>query len=792
MAVNDSPAARPERVVRPTFTHMLAGTSPRPSYVAWLAVTGICILALSVMFNELGLIHFEWWYYIPFQIGPGSVWGKIFNSRMLDQGIYAGRELSYLFDCFDSYAVAATVHAGQPVFVSVVHLALSVFMGVWLGWFVARDLKGGSLLGLLVAVLLWTTPFIYIHFLMRTAKGLVAASSVVLVVECWRALAAAGTGSRLARRRAGTIALAAGVMSFADRQGFYFLACALVLSGAHWALSRARVARDITFVLAAVLGVELVYFFWIAPALTQAFWSYSPDFSFNRLPVEQLVAAPGYFAGAAGRALLVTSGFTLGGGSAAVGGILILLLVAPVVVRDWRERAWRRGLPLAAVLLIMLAALWLMNALMILRHPPILWPDMLRAYYWTPASALTVLTLAISWGGAAAGQPGRRIALAGVLLVLIAGNLASLPEHRRVFAGGHLQGWIADSAVMREALMRRGDPDYVEPRELSRIPAYFTLRELAPLPTVQPAWNEFYFGGFHQATRKSGAPPRFVERFGGNIDSRFLVTESRFLVSASGQEYIGGREAQAQMRVGIVSNRIRGEVLVERAAEAGAGALAVEFAIYASPNDAIRFERWRQRVELPAGQAVVTVPYAIDSSHLPTLFTLEVPPDSVGRVRAGWLVPTITDVGSDSPTPVWFNRTGAPAVALDEAALARLLPDAWRPEAAWMRNGSVTATGIALQPGGEIWLKARGIVSHFSGEVKVPVGSDVDPAIVRGLWYKAGRVQSHQPPSPSDKTARTQTFQARCAEPGGWLVISADPAPGWGPVVVRVTAVKQE
>ena len=104
----------------------------------------------------------------------------------------------------------------------------------------------------------------------------------------------------------------------------------------------------------------------------------------------------------------------------------------------------------------------------------------------------------------------------------------------------------------------------------------------------------------------------------------------------------------------------------------------------------------------------------------------------------------------------------------------------------------MTAAGIELQPGGEIWLKVRSIVSHFAGEVNVPAGSDINPAMVRGLWYKAGRVQDYQPPSPPDKQARTQTFQAWCAEPGGWLVIAADPAPGWGPVVVRVTAVRQE
>src|SRR6187549_2625850 len=258
---------------RPAFLQMLGGVVPRRSDLLWLSLVGTCALALSVVFNGFGLVHFEWWYYIPFHLGPGSVWAKIFDSRSLDQGIYAGRELSYLVDHVDILAVAASVKWGYPIFVSVTHLVLGVFMGVWLGWFAARDLKLGTLIGLLLALLLWTSPYLYLHFLMRTAKGLTAAGALVLVVEIVRACRAEAPHSTgiLPRGRAGLIALAATVMSFADRQGFYFLLCAGFFTGLQWIWGRSRVARQISFVLGAVLLVELVYFFWLAPALTRAF-----------------------------------------------------------------------------------------------------------------------------------------------------------------------------------------------------------------------------------------------------------------------------------------------------------------------------------------------------------------------------------------------------------------------------------------------------------------------------------------------------------------------------------------
>ncbi len=768
---------------------------PRRLDLLGLALVGTCILALSVVFNRFGLVHFEWWYYIPFQLGPGSVWAKIFDSRSLDQGIYAGRELSYLFDYVDVLAVAASVKWDFPVFVSVTHLALGVFMGVWLGWFAARDQKLGSLVGLLVALLLWTSPYIYVHFLMRTAKGLTAAGALVLVVEIVRACRAeaANPAGSLTRGRAALIALAATIMSFADRQGFYFLLCAGLFTGLQWLWGRSRVARQVSFVLGGVLVVELVYFFWLAPALTRLCWNYSPDFSFNRLPVEELAANPAQFCRDATQALLETTRFTLGRIPAWGAGLFLAALVAAPLAREWRERSWRRQLPVSLVIAAMIAALWVMNALMILRHPRILWADMMTVYYWIPTAVLVVLGLVCSWGDWIASSLGRRIALAALLLAAVVGNIAALPRHREVFESGHLKDSVATSEEMRYALTHRGAPTYRAPLSIAYIPAYLTLLELAPpWNGTEPPWDEFYFGGLYLATRAPGAPPRFLEQLGGNVDSRFVSTDGRFETSARGTRFIGSNAAHTKMRLNLISNRLRGEVIMQRAGPDLSAPLAADFVISASPHDALRFERWHQRVVLPAGQAAITAPYEIDCSHLPTLFTVELSAESVGKATAGWFMPTITDVGGDSAAPVWFSRSSSPVTILDEAAFAKLLPDAWRPVEARMRDGRVTEAGIELQPGGEIWLKAHYIVSRLAGAAVVIGDTPGKPATVRALWYKAGRVQAYQPPGPPDEKARTQSFQAWCAEPGGWLVIAADPTPGLLPVVVRVSAVKQE
>jgi hypothetical protein len=104
----------------------------------------------------------------------------------------------------------------------------------------------------------------------------------------------------------------------------------------------------------------------------------------------------------------------------------------------------------------------------------------------------------------------------------------------------------------------------------------------------------------------------------------------------------------------------------------------------------------------------------------------------------------------------------------------------------------VTETGIELRPGGEIWLKVNYIVSLLAGEAVAVGDSPSNPGVVRALWYKGGRLDAYHPPRPPDEAKRTQSFQAWCAEPGGWFVIAVDPAPDSAPVTVRITVVKQE
>ena len=286
---------------------------------------------------------------------------------------------------------------------------------------------------------------------------------------------------------------------------------------------------------------------------------------------------------------------------------------------------------------------------------------------------------------------------------------------------------------------------------------------------------------------------QFMRKFRGNVDSRLLSTSARFYDPGEGPGLIGVAANSGEMRVNFPSNRLQAEMVLRRADRDAGGLLAADFAVYASPADRpeVRFERWRGRIDLPAGQKEVSVSREIDGSGLSTLFTVEIPPEFAGRLIAGWRNPNVTHVSQDSAVPAWLAQTREPAMPMDETALARLLPDNWRPVEAWMRRAYVGAQGIELSPGGEIWLKARDAFTKLSGTslASAPDMRGRETGI-HGLWYKGGRMHWYEPAWPQDPTA-DRPFFAVGAESGGWLVIAADPNPAYVPALVRVIEVTE-
>jgi hypothetical protein len=340
-------------------------------------------------------------------------------------------------------------------------------------------------------------------------------------------------------------------------------------------------------------------------------------------------------------------------------------------------------------------------------------------------------------------------------------------------------------------------PVYVDHYDLRWLFNYIEVRYVATDYRRSAGWQAWYFepkpeaepDEFARRTRGPGASIGFLREFGGTADPRFLTTTARLFTTNGRDALIGVTTGTGEMRLNFSVNRLQAEMVLRR--EDGDGALAADFAVYASPaqQPGVRFERWRGRVELPPGEMEVVIRHEIDGSGLDTVFTVEIPTEFSDRVIAGWRNPNVTHVTHDSTEPIWLFPGAVPATALDEKALARLLPEGWRPVEAWMRKGWAVEGGIELAPGGEIWLKAAEQPLRLAGRALRGDGESAPGVNVTGVWYKGGRMHFYYPPTSEDGRHGTQSFQAQSAEPGGWLVIAASDGEPWVPVVVRVTEV---
>ncbi|RXK55282.1 hypothetical protein ESB00_05125 [Oleiharenicola lentus] len=324
---------------------------------------------------------------------------------------------------------------------------------------------------------------------------------------------------------------------------------------------------------------------------------------------------------------------------------------------------------------------------------------------------------------------------------------------------------------------------------VSRVLDYWEQRQL-PLLTHRfdklPLGEIFSVYSANVADGVSGSPIWFTRVFGGNADSRQLVSAGRFAGKNEWNQFIAFGEGRGTMLLKAQSNRLQGEVVVRRADGAPPRAAAAEFAIYAQANPEARFERWRQRVELPAGEEEIRVPYAIDSSGMAAFFTVDVPDEAKGVILAGWRGPQLLHTFNAGPeNPEWLYPGRTPGTPLDEPTLAKLLPGSWRPAKAFMRNGRVTDQGVELLPGGELWLKVEGFVTEFSGQALVEAWDPAHIPFVRGMWYRGGRLEVFTQMIARDGD-RKADFKMWCAEPGGWLILSVDPLLKATPVRVLV------
>lgn len=278
-----------------------------------------------------------------------------------------------------------------------------------------------------------------------------------------------------------------------------------------------------------------------------------------------------------------------------------------------------------------------------------------------------------------------------------------------------------------------------------------------------------------------------IAELGGNVDGRVLHLHRDLLVgrqASDGRRVLGTTRRAGQVLVDTPVYRMGGVVVLDRQPGAGNGPLTTDVKVIvhgASPEDV----RWAARLELPAGQQSLAVPFHADGLGKHLLLWIAQPAEQTGKLLVGLRDLEITQAAdSDGGAPVLQDETMPESPFTPEHARSLLGDIAWRPQQLVTRGGRPGSQGLELPSWGELWLRTPGMTGEIRGRLAVTT-TTARPTLVRVLWYKGGRLQILQhawvsPGQPAD-------FRAWTAEPGGWIGLVVERGAGAAPVEVRIT-----
>jgi hypothetical protein len=442
----------------------------------------VCFCTAAALILHGGILDPESRSYVAHYISAKPLLAKVFDVNINDLTAYQARELSYLFDYVDAQFIRICIHFGCPHFLSLTALVFATVVLVTTARYCTTDLAMEWPNVVLLLILYLSCPStIFSASVGRTAKCGVA----LTIVLGWQLIhrqvrhCPPQMGSYSSWITLLGLGLAASVF---DRQGFYVVAMAWMLLALHAYLNRNRHSLRLMTATATAILLNLIYNLIIGPRLIHHFVNYWPSFEYQRLPLDHLYAAPLAWALTGTSLVLDYLRFFVGSitrPQAMIAVALIVWLAARTSTRRSADQTPRLVEQYSAPILLvaLLAMLVVMTALMALRHWAVTYDDLRRINYSVPSVALFLMVL--TW---VFSQIRHRSVLSAtcVRLLLAAAvfcNLASLPDHLRIIAGGGLGPSIARSARLLDGLRHVDDVSYVPEPDLVTDWFYQMFRE---------------------------------------------------------------------------------------------------------------------------------------------------------------------------------------------------------------------------------------------------------------------------------------------------------------------------
>ena len=446
-----------------------APPSPKAqSHVGWyvlLAVTVLGFIAASVITQKGGWLFGEADMFLVDHNSPDRTFlSKILSPHSHDAGQYQARELSHFFEFFDAKFIQWSSLRGSPHFFSIINYVFLAIISFAHFYYATKYLRLDPLVCILLIGLFWTTPCIFFSGIyIRVAKQ---GAALLLFFLAWHIIRNTGfvstarkflnpqTPAFKAVLWVQTFLLTLG-MCWMDRQGYFIAACLIITLLAFWFGPRIPFSTLLISAVVAGLIAHTIYGKYIGPDLIRKHTGFEVSFQYQKLPWEKFFDSLGTFLWQGTVLLLNNFRFYFAN---LTGGLTLFVWAAMCwVFNKYRLRTEPKPgfelKPFFALLFVgWVLLLIVMNALMVLRHEPLMWPDVRTFYYWIPTTVLVLLGVTFALYATV-----RQFAIPTwiprvALLAFLISNVTALPEHNRITRSGHMQGYIAAAPHLLKAM----------------------------------------------------------------------------------------------------------------------------------------------------------------------------------------------------------------------------------------------------------------------------------------------------------------------------------------------------
>jgi hypothetical protein len=302
-----------------------------------------------------------------------------------------------------------------------------------------------------------------------------------------------------------------------------------------------------------------------------------------------------------------------------------------------------------------------------------------------------------------------------------------------------------------------------------RLSGGFMLYQKLPLGTLSAHPLEFMYDGF-----------------GGNVDSLRVTSDLPMHTLSDQRPFLGIEHGAGKVEVGTPCNRISAEYVLARPAGGAPGAFTVNLAVYARMSEAL-LPRWQADITLPEGVNELVVPIdQIDGSGLPLTFAVAIPPESAGKVRAGWRAFQLWDMPDRGEPPPILRASTADLLRAGDDVRTVLVPASMQDATIYLRNGRLLDGALLMPWGSEVWIQPQGLYTDIkiSAQLQEVQGNAIPNFLV--VYYKGGRLEPFAPTR--DAASGTVRFTAWTPQPGGWIGILTDHQPGSPSMRVKIEA----